>query len=95
MNQGIDVQEAKKIKATELMDKLSSSPGGLSSKEAQERYKKYGYNEIVEEKVNPVVKFLKFFWGPIPWMIEIALILSILINSSKLSKYGSMEVIVL
>ena len=80
MNQAIDVQEAKKIKASELMGKLSSSPSGLSSKEAQKRYKEYGYNEIIEEHVNPVIKFLKFFWGPIPWMIEIALILSILIQ---------------
>ena len=80
MNQAIDAQEAKDIKASELIEKLSSSPSGLSSKEAQKRYKEYGYNEIVEEQVNPVIKFLKFFWGPIPWMIEIALIISLLIQ---------------
>ncbi len=80
MIQGIDVQEAKKIKATQLMEKLESSPSGLSTKEAQKRCRICGFNEIVEERVNPVVKFLKFFWGPIPWMIEIALILSILIQ---------------
>ena len=80
MNQAIDAQEAKDIKASELIEKLSSSPSGLSSKEAQKRYKEYGYNEIVEEQVNPVVKFLKFFLGPIPWMIEIALIISLLIQ---------------
>ncbi len=80
MNQAIDAQEAKDIQASELIEKLSSSPSGLSSKEAQKRYKEYGYNEIVEEQVNPVIKFLKFFWGPIPWMIEIALIISLLIQ---------------
>ena len=80
MNQAIDVQEAKEIKASKLMEKLSSSPSGLSEEEAQKRYKEYGYNEIIEEQVNPIVKFLKFFWGPIPWMIEIALILSLLIQ---------------
>lgn len=80
MDHAIDVQEAKDIKASELIEKLSSSPSGLSSKEAQKRYKEYGYNEIVEEQINPIIKFLKFFWGPIPWMIEIALILSLLIQ---------------
>ena len=80
MKQAIDAQEAKDIKASELIEKLSSSPSGLSSKEAQKRYKEYGYNEIVEEQVNPVIKLLKFFWGPIPWMIEIALIISLLIQ---------------
>ena len=37
---------------------------------------KYGPNEIAEHKVNPLLKFLSYFWGPIPWMIEIAVILS-------------------
>ena len=36
----------------------------------------YGPNEIVEKKVNPLLKFLTYFWGPIPWMIEAAVILS-------------------
>ena len=37
---------------------------------------KYGPNEIAEHKTNPLLKFLSYFWGPIPWMIEIAVILS-------------------
>ena len=36
----------------------------------------YGPNEIAEHKTNPLLKFLSYFWGPIPWMIEIAVILS-------------------
>ena len=36
----------------------------------------YGPNEIEEEKTNLFVKFLSYFWGPIPWMIEAAVILS-------------------
>ena len=27
-------------------------------------------------KANPLLKFLRYFWGPIPWMIEIAVVLS-------------------
>ncbi len=37
---------------------------------------RYGRNEIEEEKPNPLLKFLTYFWGPIPWMIEIAVVLS-------------------
>ena len=33
-----------------------------------------GYNELVEEATNPFRKFLTYFWGPIPWMIEVAAI---------------------
>ncbi len=37
-----------------------------------------GPNEITERKTNEVLKFLTYFWGPIPWMIEAAVILSAL-----------------
>ncbi len=36
----------------------------------------YGPNEIAEHAENPLLKFLGYFWGPIPWMIEAAVILS-------------------
>ena len=29
-----------------------------------------------KKKVSPILKFLGYFWGPIPWMIEIAAVLS-------------------
>ena len=51
-------------------------PDGLSKAEAHERLAQYGPNEIAEHKTNPLLKFLSYFWGPIPWMIEIAVILS-------------------
>jgi H+-transporting ATPase len=56
--------------------KLGSSPDGLSQAEALKRLAKYGPNEIEEKETNPFLKFLGYFWGPIPWMIEAAVILS-------------------
>ncbi|MES1993576.1 MAG: cation-transporting P-type ATPase [Pseudomonadota bacterium] len=35
----------------------------------------YGPNEIEEKEANAFLKFLGYFWGPIPWMIEAAVIL--------------------
>jgi H+-transporting ATPase len=60
----------------ELQARLGSSPDGLSQAEAQKRLTQYGPNEIEEKKINPFLKFLTYFWGPIPWMIEAAVILS-------------------
>jgi len=60
----------------ELQAKLGSPPDGLSQTEAQKRLTQYGPNEIEEKKTNLFLKFLTYFWGPIPWMIEAAVILS-------------------
>ncbi|RBP03050.1 H+-transporting ATPase [Roseiarcus fermentans] len=60
----------------EVEKKLGSSPDGLTEAEAQKRLAQYGPNEIAEKKTNEILKFLSYFWGPIPWMIEAAVILS-------------------
>ena len=60
----------------EVEKKLGSSPDGLTQAEAQKRLAQYGPNEIEEKKTNPFLKFLTYFWGPIPWMIEAAVVLS-------------------
>ena len=60
----------------EMQAKLGSSSEGLTQVEAEKRLFQYGPNEITEKKENPLLKFLSRFWGPIPWMIEIAVILS-------------------
>jgi H+-transporting ATPase len=56
--------------------RLGSSPDGLTEAEAKKRLAHYGANEIAEKKTNEILKFLSYFWGPIPWMIEAAVILS-------------------
>jgi H+-transporting ATPase len=76
----LSTEEAKKTNVDELLSKLSASKDGLSSSEAQKRLQRYGPNEIQEKKVNPLKKFLGYFWGPIPWMIEAAVIMSALIQ---------------
>jgi len=60
----------------EVEKKLGSSPDGLTQAEAQKRLTQYGPNEIEEKKTSPFLQFLTYFWGPIPWMIEAAVILS-------------------
>jgi len=68
--------DLKSLPMPELQTKLGSTPDGLSQDEAKKRLTQYGPNEIAEKKANAFLKFLSYFWGPIPWMIEGAVILS-------------------
>lgn len=72
----ITADEAKAQDIQELFETLSTSERGLSREEAASRLDRFGPNALQEKKVNPFLKFLGYFWGPIPWMIEIAAILS-------------------
>jgi H+-transporting ATPase len=49
---------------------------GLGGEEVLRRRQRYGRNEIAVERKSPLLQLLQFFWGPIPWMIEAAAILS-------------------
>jgi H+-transporting ATPase len=68
--------DLKTLPMSEVEKRLTSSPDGLTQAEAAKRLTQYGPNEIEEKKTNPLLKFLSYFWGPIPWMIEAAVILS-------------------
>lgn len=68
--------DLKSLPMSELEKKLGSSLEGLTQAEAQKRLTQYGPNEIEDKKTNLFLKFLTYFWGPIPWMIEVAVILS-------------------
>jgi H+-transporting ATPase len=80
MDSIISYDEARKANVNELMERLSSHESGLSSSEVEARIQQYGPNEIIEKKVNPIIKFLSYFWGTIPWMIEAAAILSAILS---------------
>jgi H+-transporting ATPase len=69
-------QELKTLALPAVEKRLGSSPDGLSQAEATKRLGQYGPNEIAEVTTNPLLKLLTYFWGPIPWMIEVAVVLS-------------------
>ena len=73
-------ESIEKISLEDLQRKLGVTPDGLTQEEAQQRLAKYGPNALEEEQFNPILKFLSYFWGPIPWMIEVAAVLSAILQ---------------
>ena len=53
---------------------------GLSQSEVDNRRQRYGYNEIEEHEEPLWHRIFRRFWGPIPWMIEVAAILSAVVH---------------
>ncbi len=63
-----------------IKDLKTDKQKGLTEKEAGERIKKYGLNEIPEKDETFLHRVLRRFWGPIPWMIELAAVLSAVVQ---------------
>ena len=53
---------------------------GLSEADVQDRRQRYGYNEILARDEPLWHRIFRRFWGPIPWMIEVAAILSAVVQ---------------
>ncbi len=70
-------QDYKDRSVEETLQDLSVDPQqGLSDDAAAQRRERYGPNAIEEDKESVVVRLLKNFWGPIPWMLEAAIVLA-------------------
>ena len=53
---------------------------GLNDADLQAKRMQYGYNEIPEKQVGPVKGTLKRMWGPIPWLLEAAMLFELLLG---------------
>jgi H+-transporting ATPase len=78
--QQISTLAAQQTETAKLMNQLATTPQGLSTEAAQQRLEQFGHNEISEKTINPLLKFLSYLWGPIPWMIEAAAVLSYIVH---------------
>lgn len=62
---------------TAELAKLGTSAKGLSVDEAKGRLEKVGPNAIIAHEESRWTKLIGYFWGPIPWMIEAAALISL------------------
>ncbi len=76
-----ETESYKRMSVEETLKKFQVDPkNGLSEKEVEEKVKKYGLNEIPEKEESLFHRIFRRFWGPIPWMIETAAILSAVVH---------------
>jgi len=58
----------------------SNREAGLSDAEVQAGRLQYGYNEIPKKEVGPLLGILKRMWGPIPWLLEAAMLFELFLG---------------
>jgi len=59
---------------------MSAAPSGLTTQQAEQLRAQYGSNAVAEEREHPLRALASKFWAPVPWMLEIAVVLEILLN---------------
>jgi H+-transporting ATPase len=70
----------KPLSIEEALNLLQSSVDGLTEAEANLRVQIFGFNEIAEKQQKPILAFLLRYWGPMPWLLELAIVLSVVIK---------------
>ncbi len=55
---------------------------GMTQQKADELLKQYGLNTIPEEKPRPWLTFLRKMWAPVPWMLEMSIVLELLLGKT-------------
>jgi H+-transporting ATPase len=60
-----------------MTEPATATPLGLTSAEARRRLDEVGPNTVVEQTPPALRVYLAKFWGPIPWLLEIAIVLQI------------------
>ncbi|NNM52792.1 MAG: HAD-IC family P-type ATPase [Pseudomonadales bacterium] len=54
-----------------------NAPNGLTSDEARKRLAQFGPNEMPDTREHPLQMALKKFWAPVPWMLEVVILLQL------------------
>ena len=53
---------------------------GLTSDEARRRLEKFGPNAVPDTAMLPLRRALTKFWAPVPWMLEAAIVLEVVLG---------------
>jgi len=75
-----DGSTLKDLSPQDALTALETRSEGLSSEEARERLARFGSNALEEHRQSALLRLFGYFWGPIPWMIEVAALLSAVVG---------------
>ncbi len=59
-----------------------AEPDGLTTTEAGRRLARFGANAVADAAVHPLRRALEKVWAPVPWMLEAAIVLQLLLGKT-------------
>jgi H+-transporting ATPase len=62
------------------MEQPIDPPAGLTADEARRRLEKSGPNAVADTGMHPLRRALTKFWAPVPWMLEAAIVLELVLG---------------
>ena len=69
------------LRASDVLDRLGTSPAGLTADEARQRLETYGYNEIgAKARASVVLRYLSHFKSPVTIILIVAAVLSAILS---------------
>src|ERR1700709_2309648 len=60
-----------------MSSEVADAANGLTSDEARRRLSAYGPNAVQDIVQYPISQALKKLWAPVPWMLEVAVLLQL------------------
>jgi H+-transporting ATPase len=71
---------AKSVGRAKVGDAKDNQPRGLTGDEACRRLTKFGPNSMPDTALHPFRRALEKFWAPVPWMLEAAVVLQLVLG---------------
>src|SRR5579863_4448658 len=76
----MSVTAATCVKKTPPAQSENDSNAGLTSDEARRRLTQFGANAMPDTALHPFRTALEKFWAPVPWMLEAAIVLELVLG---------------
>jgi len=65
---------------TAVVKPVATPSNGLTTAEATKRLAQVGPNALADTTLNPLTQAVKKFWAPVPWMLEAAMVLELVLH---------------
>ncbi|NJP40654.1 plasma-membrane proton-efflux P-type ATPase [Oscillospiraceae bacterium HV4-5-C5C] len=76
----IPTDQYQQLPPEQALQRVAATAEGLSAAEVRQRQTDLGRNAIPEAPRRPWFNFIKRYWGPMPWLLELAIVLTLILG---------------